>query len=172
MHVGKGYPRTMINTVWFAESTVRDPPRKLSFVGNPLGYSGSVAALWAGTTTVSGLAYRHAVDPLKTSWDFENATDPLATLTFSAWITEFVPLPTGGAVYYWRYFIEAFYNGAHLADYENGFDLDPGFSPFHPHIFPGPTWNHRVNNALWLNLYSQCHSATWAQQPEYHPYRH
>jgi len=172
MHVGKAYPITMINTVWLIEVPTRQPVRKLMLQSNALGTSGTVANSWAGLDVLSDVAYRHPTNSTWTSWDFQHPTDPLATITFSAWLKEITPTPGGGVCYEWDSIWEPYYNGVKLADKRAVEDMSGAFQTHIPEFLAGPGWDNKTDVPKWNQFRCWNRAATWAEQPEYHPYRH
>lgn len=172
MHAGKGYPRQTINLVWAAENLVSPgPTRRMKLLGLTGVHSGTVAALWQGTTTVSTIAARWS-SPLWTIFSFENASDPLATMDVRMTLEE-KPSPPGiGWCYWFKTIYEPYYNGVLLA--RNTTFVDPDFLFIGPHSLSqvGPGWADKTSVPQWNQGSFRVGAANWADQPDYHPYRH
>jgi hypothetical protein len=173
-HLGKAIPRQWINFILnpFHTRSSCGPTRKLRFTFFG-GARGTVAQLWQNSVRVSTVAERDSADGIYTFYTWVNPADQLATITLRTVYGRFPPGSTSFNRFGWKHVWSAFYNGTKLADFTvhsdnegvlwghtaNGIDI-------------GPSWSNLTNTTLWRDLRGRCVGASWADQPEYHPYRH
>lgn len=170
MHFGKGYPNQIKNWRRFPMLVAGGPTRKMQLVQVGALHTGTVAELWAGTTTISDVADYWPDDEHWTVFTFTNATDSLATIEVRAILEEILPHPGFGEVYGWRIVYEAYYDGNFLARRSVRTPLDTSWGNPHSDSQVGPSWLDVTSPSMWNQISFRVGAATWDQQPDFQPY--
>lgn len=174
-HVGKYVPWLMKNQVGLyigSAAFYRPPPRKIWLHVRPLGNTGTYPVAWAGVTVISSVGDYDSADSTITTWTCTHPTLSTHTMEFRAKYRESQNPTTLFVSYWWDTELIARDGSTQVGKYTVSLDYGQMFvnaSPFYN--FTG-TWPVSVGLPVFQNLGMQIRSATWAEQPEYHPYRH
>jgi len=174
MHAGKQWPRQPKNFIqaYFPNSGYGGPVRKLKLVCASSGFTGSVALLWQGTTTISSVADYWAGDTTWIFYTFINDADPLATIDVRGQYFERRFSPASIVERLYRVWYEPRYDGDLLADRETEINDNHWWTNPAADMGVGPSWLHKTDVLKWNTGTLWAGAANWADQPEYHPYRH
>jgi len=176
MHVGRQFP-------WFAKNQVlltytpgfryrSAPTRKMKTTASVGPSSGTYATPWNGLTVVSTVGDYWPTDTRWTTYDFVLPTDSRNVIRVRSKFDQRATT-TGGAIEsLWDVHTEMVYDGV-VMGYQDHLSL-AAFAWNDPSSFNSTLggWSGLVNPTLFNNGRWDFGGARWADQPEYHPYRH
>ena len=174
-HVGKYVPWSVKNRVVAnggVEAFFWPPSRKLSLNFNALGNTGTFCVTWAGLTVVTSEADYYSGDSTITTYTAVNPTDSAKTIECRFKFRQVPPTTSTPLLDLWDVNLIARDGATQVARHDfttNYFDpwVNTGYN-----VQIGPGWGTSVGLPVFQNLVTRLRAANWAQQPEYHPYRH
>ena len=170
MHVGKNYPFLIPDTVTLAEQLNYRPPRKHSHQCFVDVGPGSMALQWTPIYT-SGILYKDPADPMSWISETVNGVDSNNVLKIRLKLIEGALPSLPGVMFHSRCRCEVLLSGTVMGWFERDLDWQETWG-FGVAVNTFASWNSLVNPALFRSMQVHKQPASWAQQPEYHPYRH
>ncbi len=173
MHVGKTYPRTTKNFISMPDTGVHlGPARKMKLQTQGSFGIGSIAVMWDGLTVLSDVAEYDPSDETVLFYKFTHPTDSSVWIDFFCKLIVPTPIPMAPPVMTYEIKYESRYAGTLLGRRVR--ECSPEFLWTAPHTDSqvGPGWDDDPHPLQWFQQTFRCGAATWADQPEYHPYRH
>lgn len=172
-HLGKQYPlqwKGFFQILPFTQGN--GPTRKLQIWNGGVSSVGTIANLWRlAIPVVSEVADYSTVDPLWINYHFVHPSDPDATIDWRFKFIENPFSPGPGNEFLWHTRCTPTYAGVELCWQESYTSVNFAWSHDTGGHIVGPAWNDVVDPALWQTQVLIYDPATWAQQPEYQPYR-
>lgn len=169
-HVGKVYPRYQPYDLSLKTIDEWCPPRKLYFTVSNLGTNGTLAPPWQNLTILSPIGDYDVVNQTIT-YRFDHPTVPDNYLLAIWDVYHLVsPIPSNRrpAV---RITVEFWFDGLKYGDVTNDYSGAVFLGVAHLAI-QWQQWLNRLDTSkLWITNLCKIFAGTWAQQPEYHPYR-
>lgn len=172
-HVGKTIPRQFKNYLNIITGPLTPGPcRKLHLLQVGSSINGSVAELWEGADITSTVADYWPGDPRQTFYEFESPLDPLAKIVIRYELLE--PFDPSGPFPTYRYWAraEATYDGDLMGRLEQEVSPSSAWQRALGRLVWGTAWDDDAGFPLWSSLRVDTQPANWAEQPEFHPYRH
>jgi len=171
MHVGKGRPRLIPGWFDLPEYLGYGPTRQYRLGVSSLNAVGTVAENWAGRNSVRQTLQWDPDFPYEYIVSGANPIDALAVLRLTLTIAPGTHASSPNAAYHVHSKIETFYNGVMLAwsETDQAWTVGWQFHHLQPHF---TTWYDRIDPAQWFWADAVVNPVSWAEQPEYHPYRH
>lgn len=176
MHLGRQWPRQFKNFVpsWHHMAHALGPSRKMKhWVVNWHSPTPTVELLWVGLTVVSELPEYWPSDESWLEYETINPDDSLAVLKTRTRLEWAGTTHANAWNYEWVLIVEAFYNAVFLGRCEVRRDepTSPWINPSSEYRTPND-WSDLTDPAQFRGLGINLGAANWADQPEYHPYRH
>jgi len=128
--------------------------------------------MWNDLTVVSQEVEYSPSDPLVNWYHFIHPSDSSVTMDWYVKLVKKSPIPGAGPVMEAEITYEPRYAGDLLARRVRRSALEFVWQNPHSDTQVGPSWTDIAHPTLWTQQTFRCGAANWADQPEYHPYRH
>lgn len=169
-HCNRYYPRHIRQDIALLGIVGWNPPRKMKWKATTTASQGTLAAPWLGTEIISDIG-DNETDPDKIFYTFNH---PTVSDNFIKLIWSLKP-QTGTNPHLVRPNVsivcEFWYHGTKYGDFESRFNSEwcllPGLLSMQWDL-----WTHLIDTTKFRRIdESRIYASSWAEQPEYHPYR-
>lgn len=170
MHVGKSYPISLPRPLWCEPYTSLKMGRKrVATTENSLGIHRPLSNQWT-SPGLSGVVQPEPSMPNRYIMVCDCPADPLNQLWFRYDWVEGLFGSELQVNYHWNVRVEIRYDGVTYGYRERQLEWLQGLAFGYPSNDYG-LWSGLLDTSMFATMQVSLGTATWAQQPEYHPYR-